>query len=333
MSDTHNIMTMLGGRFKSNQIPDLIGRVALVTGGSAGIGYWAVMALAQHNATVHYVSANPKLGRKAEEEFNVALKESGSKGSIVYHQLDLTRLKEVDRWAKEFAQQQSRLDILIANAGIGQVPFGLTDDGLERHFEINNLSHYLIVLRLLDRMKKTASLAPSHSVRIVFQASEMHKFAPKGTEFVSKEEINQERDGSHLYGRSKLGLILLAKELVRRKLADSPAVLVMSVHPGTVDTDLQKHWVEAYGVLGKVMEKFSRTIGKSAQEGAESSLWAATSTDINASNWKEYQGKYFSEPYGKPDKETDQAKDQRLASNFWTLCTNLTQELLSERVE
>ncbi|KAI0643726.1 NAD-P-binding protein [Trametes meyenii] len=333
LPDTVNPATLLSKRFRPNQIPDLSGRVALVTGGSAGIGYWDAAALAHHNATVHIVSANPDHGKEAEEKIAQALKQSGSKGSIKWHQLDLMHLKKVDEWAKGFANEVDRLDILIANAGIGQAPFGMTDDGLERHFEVNNLAHYVIVLKLLDLMKKTAGLAPPTTVRIVMQSSEMHRFAPKG-QFASKEEINEPGDGVQLYGRTKLGLIAFARELVRRKLQDSPnPILAISVHPGMVDTEVQTAWSESYGALGAIVDKLSRLGGKSAEEGAEASLWAATSTDISVDNWKNYQGKYFTEPYGKPDQETDQAKDDVVATNFWKLCADLTQELLGERLE
>ncbi|KAH9894194.1 NAD-P-binding protein [Cubamyces lactineus] len=333
LPDTTNPATLMSKRFRPTQIPDLSGRVALVTGGSAGIGYWDAAALAQHNATVHIVSANPDHGKDAEASINQALKQSGSKGSVKWHQLDMMHLKKVDEWSKSFAQEVERLDILIANAGIGQAPFGMTDDGLERHFEVNNLAHFVIVLRLLDLMKKTAKSAPPATVRIVMQSSEMHRFSP--TEgFSSKEEINQELDGVRLYGRTKVGLIVFASELVRRKLSDSSKpILAISVHPGMVDTEVQKAWGESYGVVGQVIDKLSRLGGKSAEEGAEASLWAATSTDINESNWKEYQGKYYTEPYGKTDQETDYAKDQTVANNFWKLCSDLTQEILGERLE
>ncbi len=137
LPDTTNLSTLLSKRYRPDQIPDLTGRTALVTGGSAGIGYWDAAALAQHNAVVHIVSANPEHGKEAEASINKLLEQSGSKGSIKWHQLDLMHLKNVDKWAKSFAQEVDRLDILIANAGIGQAPFGMTDDGLERHFEVS----------------------------------------------------------------------------------------------------------------------------------------------------------------------------------------------------
>ncbi|KAH9921486.1 NAD(P)-binding protein [Epithele typhae] len=332
--ETLNPATLLSKRHKPDQIPDLSGRVALVTGGSAGIGYWDVAALAKKNATVHFVSANAEHGQQAEKEINEELKKSGSHGSVVYHQLDMSQLRSVDDWSKKFARQEGRLDILIANAGIGQAPYGLTEDGIERHFEVNNLSHWVMVLRLLEVMKRTASDATPASVRIVLQSSEMHRISPMNTKFASKAEINEQGDGAQLYGRTKLGFILFAQELVRRKLTDvKKPILAISVHPGVVDTEVQKAWVESYGALGKIVEKLSRMGGKSAEEGAEASLWAATWSNINHDNWRDYQGKYFTEPYGKPDTESKQAQDRELANNFWDLCSKLSSEILGERVE
>ncbi|CAL1708132.1 unnamed protein product [Somion occarium] len=312
MSDTLNPATLLSRRFRFEEIPDLKGKVALVTGGSAG--------------------------KNAEAEINENIKQAGSAGSVTWYGCDLGNLKEVDGLAKKLAQELDQLDILICNAAIGQAPYGLTEDGLERHFEVNNLSHYVLVNRLLPIMKKTAETAPPASVRIVMQSSEMHRVAPSGTQFASKDEINKDGDGSQLYGRTKLGLILLAKQLVKRKLDTSTdgtnPILAISVHPGTVDTEVQKSWVESYGsILGKALEVFSTTVGKSAPEGAEASLWAATSTDIGEGNWREYQGNYYTEAYGKPGKETKQAKDEQLGDNFWNLCSELAMDILGDDVQ
>lgn len=157
---------------------------------------------------------------------------------------------------------------------------------------MNNLAHYVFTLRLLPLMKKTARGAPPTTVRIVMQSSEMHRLAPSTTKFASKEEINASGDGTQLYGRTKLGLIYLARQLIKRHLAELPPdrpILVMSVHPGTVDTGVQSQWTESYGIVGKALDVLTRKVGKSAEEGAEASLWAAVSTDIFEGNWKDYQ--------------------------------------------
>ncbi|PCH41636.1 NAD(P)-binding protein [Wolfiporia cocos MD-104 SS10] len=335
LPDTTNVATLLSRRFRPENIPDLSGRVAIVTGGSAGIGYYDALALARANARVLIVSANEEHGKQAEADLNTALKEASSTGTVTWHGVDFGTLKAVDSLAKQIAEQEDRLDILICNAGIGQAPHGLTGDGLGRHFEVNNLAHYVFVNRLLPLMKKTTQIAPPTTVRIVMQSSEMHRLAPSTTKFLSKEEINQDGDGAQLYGRTKLGLIYFARELVKRKLGDLPPatpIIVTSVHPGTVDTDVQKQWHESYGPVGKVIEVLSRAAGKSAEEGAEASLWAATSTDIFEGNWKDFQGNYYSEPYGKPGTESKLAQDAQNAANFWELCASLTREMLGEEL-
>ncbi|EMD41019.1 hypothetical protein CERSUDRAFT_121610 [Gelatoporia subvermispora B] len=335
LPDTLNPATLTSRRFRPENIPDLSGRVAIVSGGSTGIGYFDALYLAKANAHVIIISANVEHGASAEAELNQALQESDSIGSVKWYACDFERLKDVDALAKQLAGSLERLDILICNAGIGQSPFGLTADGLERHFEVNNLAHYVLVLRLLPVMKKTVEAAPPTSVRIVMQSSEMHRVAPSSTRFLSKDEINQDGDGSQLYGRTKLGLIYFARELAKRKFADLPPdrpILALSVHPGAVDTDIQKQWAESYGALGKVLEVITRKMGKSAPEGAEASLWAATSTDIFEGNWKDFQGRYYNEAYGEPGKETSQAQDERLADNWWELCANFTAELLGEEL-
>ncbi|KAI0069897.1 NAD(P)-binding protein [Panus rudis PR-1116 ss-1] len=335
LPDTIRPATLLSRRFRFDQIPNLKGRVAIVTGGSAGIGFYNALPLAQQNAKVVIVSANEEKGKHAEAEINDNIKKQGSTGSVTWYGCDLGNLKQVDGLAKTLLSELDRLDILICNAGIGQAPYGLTNDGIERHFEVNNLSNFVLVNRLLPLMKKTAESAPPATVRIVMQSSEMHRLAASDVQFASKDEINQNGDGSRLYGRTKLGNILFAKQLVKRKIsAKAHPILAMSVHPGTVDTEVQSAWTESYGnIVGKAMEVLTSKLGKTAAEGAEASLWAAVSTDINASNWEEFQGKYFSEPYGKSDTETNQAKDEALGDRFWELCFSLAKEILGERVE
>ncbi|THG95407.1 hypothetical protein EW026_g6243 [Hermanssonia centrifuga] len=216
LPDTLNPATLLSRRFRPDQIPDLSSRVAIVTGGSAGIGYYDALALARAGATVIILSANEDKGKQAEAEINKQLKEITSYGSVTWHGVNLGNLREVDAIAKKLHSELDRLDIFIANAGIGQAPYGLTEDGLERHFEVNNLSHYVLILRLLPLMKKTAQKLPPCTVRIVMQSSEMHRVASGSTKFFSKEEINKDDDGSRLYGRTKLGNILFARELANR---------------------------------------------------------------------------------------------------------------------
>ncbi len=117
---------------------DFKNNVAIVTGGSAGIGYFDALELARANAQVILISANEEKGQQAEAAIKKGVEENENKptGSVSWYRADFTKLKEVDDVAKKLAKELERLDILICNAGIGQAPYGLTSDGLERHFEV-----------------------------------------------------------------------------------------------------------------------------------------------------------------------------------------------------
>ncbi|KAI0366361.1 NAD(P)-binding protein [Pilatotrama ljubarskyi] len=278
------VTKIIGKRFKPENIPDLSGRTALVTGGTSGVGYFDALELALAGAKVIIVSTTASWhGKQAEIDINAALKECDSKGSVVWHAIDMSSLKAVDDLARKIVQEETRLDILICNAGIGQTPFVMTGDGLEKHFEVNNLAHYVFTLRLLPLMQRTAAFAPPATVRIVMQSSELHRAAPATTRFESKEEVNTLVDETQRYGRTKLGLIYLTRELAKRKLSTYPPgtvpVLVMAVHPGRVDSEIPKP--SDNGPIAKIKKFFAKVNNKSDEEGAEVCLWAATCTDIN----------------------------------------------------
>lgn len=92
--------------------------------------------MAKAGATVIILSSNEEKGKQAEADCNKQLRGTGSKGSVTWWGINLGNLKEVDALAKKLAEELDRLDIFVANAGVGQIPYGMTDDGLERHFEV-----------------------------------------------------------------------------------------------------------------------------------------------------------------------------------------------------
>jgi NAD(P)-dependent dehydrogenase (short-subunit alcohol dehydrogenase family) len=332
MASTTNVATLMSRRFSNDEIPDLSGKTAIVTGGTNGIGYYDAIALAEKGCKVIVISASAEHGAKAKKEINEHVKKSGfatKGGSVSYHQLELRDMKAGLALSKKIASEEDRLDILILNAGVGQIPFERQWDGLGTHYAVNNLAAFIMTMTLLPLMEKTAKTVPPASVRIVFQSSELHRMAPSDVQFASKEEVSDERDPTVLYGRTKLGQVLFAKELGDKKLKGT-GIVAISVHPGTVDTDIQTSWSQSYPWIGRILEPISRVLGKSAPEGAEASLWAATSTDINASTLEKYQGGYFGEPKGAFGTESSSAKDKELAERWWDLAVKLAKETTGE---
>jgi len=319
-------------RFQFEDVPDLTGRVALVTGGSAGIGYNVALALALANAHVLIASYTEERGLEALSKIKEAIADrsasnpNSQKGSVEYHQLDFGSLKEVRALGAKILKDHERLDLFMGVAGIGVAPFGLTSDGIGNHFQVNNLSQFVLVNQLLPLMERTSDRKDvlPNSVRFVTLASELHKTSRADIKFQNVEEVSVEDDANRLYARSKLGSILLVKQLAKRKLApNGNKVLAIAVHPGGVATDQQEGLVESYGLVGKVIKETVKPFLKSPEQGCESAIWAATAVGLTPEG---YQGEYFTESMGKPGSETNQAKDEQLGDSFWALCEKCASE-------
>jgi len=186
---------------------------------------------------------------------------------------------------------------------------------------------------LLEKMKETSEKEPEKfSVRIVSEASELHRTAPSDCKNETLEEMTEESkdmDPLKLYSRSKLQNILFIRELARKHLpalTSSSPIMALSVHPGAVATEQQKGATEAYGmVIGKILENAASATFMSPDQGAESALWAGTSPAV-AERREEVQGRYYSEADGKTDTETSQAQDDELARKLWDLSVKTLKE-------
>ncbi|KAK5275911.1 hypothetical protein LTR40_012305 [Exophiala xenobiotica] len=124
-------------------------------------------------------------------------------------------------------------------------------------------------------------------------------------------------------------MILCAKFILPDKVfkANGDHVFSLSVHPGTVNTNMQQQWKDAYpGLFGNMLSWAMTTIGRDIEQGSYSALWAATSPEIEEKN---LQGYYFVDP-GQPGKESSQASDPALAEALWNLSTSLIKEKVGE---
>lgn len=128
-------------RFNPEDIPDLTGRVVLVTGGSVGIGYTSATALALANAHVIIASSNADHGSDALQSMRERLKQENPSGtgSVEYEQVDLGSIRETRALADKI-KQKDRLDIFIGDAAVAVAPSGPTKDGLENHFQVRMAS-------------------------------------------------------------------------------------------------------------------------------------------------------------------------------------------------
>ncbi|KAG9941421.1 NAD(P)-binding protein, partial [Aureobasidium melanogenum] len=298
----------------NTDIPDLSGKVYVVTGGSAGIGFGICAHILQHNPAALYL-----LGKKEEhiQEAEEGLKEYGDISKVHAVQIELEDLKQTDQVAKELASKLDRLDALICNAGLGVGVFNLTKDGIDSHMQVNHISQFHLTQTLLPLLQKTPGS------RLVLQSSDLHR-GISDVKFESEQELNQDIGPMMLYNRTKLAQVLYIRALADRKekaqlgfdddVGTGP--FMNATHPGGVKTDQQKQAVDAYGTLGKIGVAAVKPFLKDPVDaGCRPALFAATSNDIV----KEHiQGQYIV-PDRKVTDPSSEARDQQLGENLWQL--------------
>ncbi|KAI9795069.1 MAG: hypothetical protein M1816_000091 [Peltula sp. TS41687] len=312
-----------GNKFDPNtDVPDLTGKTYIVTGGSAGIGFGIVAHMLQHNASkIYFLSMKEEHAQEAIDE----LKKWGNPDHVEWVQCNLEDLHQTDQTAKKLKSELKSLDGLVCNAGIGVGVYNETKDGIDSHFQVNVLSQMHLALTLLPILQNTPNS------RLVVQSSDLHRAAPSGIQFASLDEINTDIGASYLYNRSKLGLILFVRGLVRRMeqrqlgFTSADQVWANATHPGAVATDQQKQAVDAYGVAAKVLATATKPFMKDAfEEGCRPSLFAATSEDVVKDK---VQGAYIV-PDRKVTSPSSQALDENLGEQMW----KLSMQLLSQKL-
>ncbi|KAG9410105.1 hypothetical protein AC1031_018139 [Aphanomyces cochlioides] len=245
--------------FSFDDIPNLNGKVAIVTGSNTGIGFVTARKLAKKGCHVIFASRSREKTLAAIESIKPLVSDASKLEFIL---LDLMSLQSVYNFVDEFRSRKLPLHILINNAGIMTPLFELSADGIESQFATNHVGHHALTVALLPILEESA---PS---RVVVVSSEGHKFAPKQNG-IDLENLNNEAKYSTwaAYGRSKLGNIFFARELSRQLRERG----VTNVYINTLH-----HW--------------SREFAFTVDDGAKTQLYLATSEDIVMNDW---HGKYF----------------------------------------
>lgn len=200
-------------------IGDQHGRVAIVTGANRGLGLDVAGHLAASGATVVLACRSKERAELARSQ--ILARETDADVRLL--DLDLGYLASVRRAAEVVASEHDRLDILINNAAVLEVPRDLTADGFEIHFGVNHLGHFLLTSLLFPLLWRTAGS------RIVSVSSRAHRFGR-----IRFDDLQSERRFSPMraYGASKLAQMLFAFELQRRLESLAAPVLSLAADPG-----------------------------------------------------------------------------------------------------
>ncbi|KAF9370902.1 Retinol dehydrogenase 14 [Podila verticillata] len=269
--------------YSYDQIPDLTGKCALVTGANQGIGYSTTLGLVSRGAHVTMACLTEAKANDTIEKLHKDVTERYP------HSAAAAQIAKGHRLPLDFLLLDlNDLKVTQKSAGIANEPWRLSADGIESHFAVNHLGHFVFTTALLGRLKE------SQPSRIVV---------------VSR------------YGRSKLANILFANGLARR-LAGSQ-VRVNSIHPGAVDTPMFRAAMESLdeettALFAKVPKESLLT----PEDGALTQLYVATSPDVVKSD---VSGRYFV-PIAQEESLGSEALDMDLHEKLWEYSEKVVKE-------
>ncbi|XP_038135183.1 dehydrogenase/reductase SDR family member on chromosome X-like [Cyprinodon tularosa] len=232
--------------FEMPELPRQEGRVAIVTGGTRGMGFETARQLAALGMHVIIAGNQAAEGAMATRTIN---RECGdTRAEFVF--VDLTSLASVRHFVQMFQSRSLPLDVLVNNAGVMLVPETRTHEGFEFHFCLNFLSHFLLTNLLLDLLQKSGR--PGRCSRIINMSSATHYGAD-----IHLDDLNKRTNySSHAaYSQSKLALVLFTYHLQKRLEAEGHAVTVNAVDPGMVDTALYDNLWTLAQVLKKLVAR------------------------------------------------------------------------------
>ncbi|PWN47218.1 NAD(P)-binding protein [Violaceomyces palustris] len=313
--------------FTFNDIPDLSGKVAIVTGGNSGIGEISCKELAAKGARVYMASRSESKAKESIER----IRKSHSEADVIFLECDLTDLGSVKSAVERFLSKEKRLDILLNNAGIMATPYQFTKDGLELQNGTNVMGHYLITMLLLPILYQTSKVNDGgNSVRIVQVSSDAIMMAPSDASFKDLESFNHqylpEYKGTWTrYGKSKLGNVILSNE-IKRMLPEGSRISNLSVHPGVINTGLTRGPLESYRFLPSFLFRLIGYFVKSPEQGALTQIFASTSSEIDE---KSMDGAFL-RPMARLGQKTKLAEDEegRLGKELFTFARGFVKEKL-----
>lgn len=292
-------------------IPDLQGKVIIVTGANSGLGYSSVSAFAGKGAEVILACRSIERGETAKSE--ILEKHQGAKLKVM--QLDLMDLKSIDSFAKNFKHEYTRLDVLLNNAGIMTVPYGVTVDGFEKQLGTNHLGHFALTGLLMDVISKTPKS------RVVNVSSIAHKSGQMDYNNLQFEN-GVGYTPMKAYGQSKLANLLFTYELQRYFKANKIDSIAVAAHPGVSNTHLGDHMKDKF--LYKLLKPLVNAIIQKPEIGALAQIRAAVDEKVAGSDY--YGARGLFEMWGHPVlvKSTASSHNLESAKKLWEESERLT---------
>ncbi|TFK40855.1 NAD(P)-binding protein [Crucibulum laeve] len=287
-------------RYSIDDIPDLTGKIIIVTGSNTGVGKETAKALLLHNAKV-YIACRSQI--KAEEAILDLEQHTGKKA--LFLNLDLGDLKSIKTAAEEFLSRETELHVLFNNAGVFIPPVELiTTQGYDLQFGTNTLGHFYFTKLLIPVLLSTAKSNPRGAVRVVNTASIGH-YLWGDLDFNTFKDTPARRKMTPLalYAQSKFGNVVFSNEMARRY--GDQGIISMSVNPGNLRSDIQRHVSKTKASLVDFIFYYPVAYGALTQ------LWGGTSLE-----GAEFNGEYLF-PWARMGAARVETKDPQIGKALW----------------
>ena len=247
---------------------DLSGKVVVITGGYSGIGLETTRALVNAGAKVYVPVRTPDKAKENLQDIS---------GEVIVDPMDLGDLASVRAYAESVAARESSIDILINNAGIMACPETRIGNNWESQFAVNHLGHFMLTTGLLPQ------LLANGGARVVSLSSIGHRRSDILWDDINFDSTEYEKWTAYAQAKTANALFALGLDMKYR----DQGLQAFSVHPGGILTPLQRHlgneemqalgWTDADGNLSER----AAAMFKSTTQGCSTTLWAATSEDLN----------------------------------------------------
>lgn len=287
--------------------PSQMGKVAIVTGATGGLGYEAALGLARCGATTILTGRNSE---KGSEAVFLILREVPL-AKVSFEPLDLASLASI----KAFAARYTAIDILVNNAGVMGLPNRqLTRDGFEQQIGVNYLGHFALTAHLKDALR---------GGRVVQVASLAHRRA-----VLDLEDLQSERAyvPMRAYGQSKLAMLVFALELHRRSQRNGWNLTSIAAHPGWARTEIIGNGIGngKPGLKAWLIQLGFDALAQSARNGALPLLYAAMAPEAEAGGYYGPTGRSERKGPPGPSRIFPQAADPEAGRRLWDLSETLT---------
>jgi NAD(P)-dependent dehydrogenase (short-subunit alcohol dehydrogenase family) len=299
----------MSGKWTVDEIPDLSGKVIIVTGSNSGTGFEAAKEFARNGAHTILACRNMEKARVALTRITEEVPDA----SIEAMPLDLASLESIHQFTDMFKAKYDRLDVLLNNAGIMFTPYGKTEDGFEQQFGVNHLGHFALTGLLLDVLTKTPQS------RVVNHSSTGHTMGEMNFDDLMFEQNGY--SGRRAYGRSKLANLLFTYELQRRFECAGFDCIAVAAHPGVARTNLGRHMNR---ILWSVIQIFFRPFTQSAAMGALPIIRASVDPEVKGGEY--YGPGGFMEMRGHPTivQSNAASHNEADAHQLWEVSEQLT---------